>query len=205
MRIHSFIFLLHSRVLADSAHFTSHPSNERVCNRDLPHWWRGDGFAITKSSAQFTSVQKAVSLKEQAWSASVFLKVPFRPCVSGCVRCLSSSGGHDCCFTCLGWEHAGMTFVDGSCPHCKKMTMSTLSSRLSFLVKARVPCDVTHAASAEPCTWLTLWETWGLQWECFCRASPHGPGVSCASKLPSDGVDTSHGGPSLSFGTPVKD
>lgn len=36
---------------------------------------------------------------------------------------------------CLVSSHAEKTFVDGSCSHCKYMTMVTSLSRLSFLVR----------------------------------------------------------------------
>ncbi|KAL0196776.1 hypothetical protein M9458_005316 [Cirrhinus mrigala] len=39
---------------------------------------------------------------------------------------LTPSDGHDRCLTCLGHEHAEMAFVDGSCPHCERMSMAAL-------------------------------------------------------------------------------
>lgn len=49
------------------------------------------------------------------------------------------------CLTCLGHKHAETAFVDGSCPHWKNMTMATLRSRLSFLIKEVVTSDVPRA------------------------------------------------------------
>ncbi|KAL0195046.1 hypothetical protein M9458_008618, partial [Cirrhinus mrigala] len=39
---------------------------------------------------------------------------------------LTPSDGHDRCLTCLGREHSEMAFVDGSCPHCERMSMAAL-------------------------------------------------------------------------------
>ncbi len=44
----------------------------------------------------------------------VFFKMPFRPCLSGCGRFLSTDDGHDRCLQCLGFQHAEDAFVDDS-------------------------------------------------------------------------------------------
>jgi len=74
----------------------------------------------------------------------VFLKMS-RPCFSGCGRYLSSSDGHECCFVCLGFEHAKAALVDDSCSFCGNMTFATLRSRLNDL-KVRVPVSTTRSA-----------------------------------------------------------
>lgn len=52
---------------------------------------------------------------------------------------------------------------------------------------------------AEPWVWLTHWETLGLHWDLFHRASPHGPPTPLACQLPSDAAGPSRGGPCVSF------
>ncbi|KAL0152779.1 hypothetical protein M9458_052502, partial [Cirrhinus mrigala] len=58
-----------------------------------------------------------IPLKECYAVARIFLKMPFRPCSSGCGGFLSPSDGHDRCMLCLGRAHVEAAFVDGSCPH----------------------------------------------------------------------------------------
>ncbi len=63
----------------------------------------------------------------------VFFKMPFRPCLSGCGRFLSTDDGHDRCLQCLGFQHAEDAFVDDSCAYCGRMSMTSLRSHLSFM------------------------------------------------------------------------
>ncbi len=75
----------------------------------------------------------------------VFLKMPFRPCVSGCGRYLAPGDGHDRCLSCLGIEHAEAAFVDESCPHCGGMTVAGLRIRLRFLQRGGVPVPLLRS------------------------------------------------------------
>lgn len=88
--------------------------------------------------------------------ANTFSKMPFRLCVSGCSRYLSSSDGHNLCLSCLDCTHAETVFGDGSCSHFENMTMAMLRSRLSFLVREKVtsvaPCpgpSAMHKATGQ--------------------------------------------------------
>lgn len=94
---------------------------------------------------------------------------------------------------------AETAFVEGSCSYCEGMTMSTLRLLLSFLMKARVTSDVTElaiSAQSRARVWLTLWVTVG--------AFPPGQSLQTI-ELPSDGRGPSHGGSSMSFGSPGED
>ncbi len=74
----------------------------------------------------------------------IFLKMASRSCVSGCGRFLASSDGHDCCVSCLGYQHAEAALVVESCSHCGNMTIAMLRSRY-LLIKRGVsplPCPV---------------------------------------------------------------
>ncbi|KAL0173210.1 hypothetical protein M9458_033521, partial [Cirrhinus mrigala] len=65
---------------------------------------------------------------------------------------LTSNDGHDRCLTCLGRKRAEAAFVDGSCVHCERMPMATLSSRLSFVKRLPLastqPSSVGHKSSS---------------------------------------------------------
>ncbi len=82
----------------------------------------------------------ALQLKEQILKAQitdccVFFKMPFRPCPSSCGRFLSADDGHDRCLQCLGFQHAEDVCVDDSCACCGHMSMTSLRSRLSQILR----------------------------------------------------------------------
>ncbi len=69
----------------------------------------------------------------------------FYLCVSGCGRYLAPRDGHERCLACLGLAHAEAAFVDESCTHCGKMTISELRSRLQLLQRGGVPVPLPHS------------------------------------------------------------
>ncbi len=69
----------------------------------------------------------------------------FYLCVSGYGRYLAPRDGHERCIACLGLAHAEAAFVDESCTHCWKMTISELRSRLQFLQRCRVPVPLPRS------------------------------------------------------------
>ena len=73
--------------------------------------------------------------------------MPFHPCVSGCGRYLATGDGHDRCLTCLGVKHAEVAFVDESCSHCGKMTVSELRARLRYLQGGGVPLPLLRSGT----------------------------------------------------------
>ncbi len=69
----------------------------------------------------------------------------FYLCVSGCGRYLEPGDGHERCIACLGLVHAEAAFVDESCTHCGKMTISELRSRLQLLQRGGVPVPLPRS------------------------------------------------------------
>ncbi len=65
--------------------------------------------------------------------------------VSGCGRYLAPRDGHEHCITCLGLAHAEAAFVDESCTHCWKITISELRSRLQSLQRSGVPVPLPRS------------------------------------------------------------
>jgi len=118
----------------------------------LSGWWEGafSGVCVTvrwhrtvRHSSLRASAERAVP-KRASTAFSVFFKMFFHLCVSGCGRFLTSSDGHDRCLTCLGKQHAESTLVDDTCPHCEGMSMLALRSQLSFFnTEVRVPSVAT--------------------------------------------------------------
>lgn len=123
---HSFRFVLRSQAAAViSPHSITSTRKWKVC------WctWPITTVSLPVQRASPGCFNKrAVSLKEQAQMENIFLKIFFRPYISGCGRYLSSSDGHSCCLTCRGCSHTETAFVDDSCPHCENMTMGKLQS-----------------------------------------------------------------------------
>ncbi len=78
----------------------------------------------------------------------VFLKMASRSCVSGCGRFLTSSDGHDCCSSCLGFRHAEAALVDESCSHCGNMTMAMLRSRYLLARRGGIPLVLPCSSSS---------------------------------------------------------
>ncbi len=126
-----------------------------------------------------TSTKRADFLKEQkSRSVHVFLKTPF-PAVSSWLRSfpilrrqprsLSSVSGHPARWSCVrGWFmrsfwacNHGSAAIAPLSPHGDGGAPS-VTTRLASLPRAE-----NHR--------LVLWAIWGLQWELFRRASPHGP------------------------------
>lgn len=72
----------------------------------------------------------------------------FHLCVSGCSRYLVPDDSHNHCLTCLGIGHAEAAFVDESCSHCGRMTISVLQSRLQYLRRGGVPLPMPRSRSS---------------------------------------------------------
>ncbi len=105
---------------------------------------------VTAQSAVSLLIQRfpwVLHLKEQLriTDGSHLLKMPFCPCPLG-YGCFLSSNSHDCCLQCMGVQHAEAAFVDGSCFHCKRMTMAVLQSRHSLLMGLERALSVTTRA-----------------------------------------------------------
>ncbi len=69
----------------------------------------------------------------------------FYLCASGCGCYLAPGDGHERCVACLGLAHAEAAFVDESCTHCGKMTISELRSRLQSLQRGGVPVPLPRS------------------------------------------------------------
>ncbi len=52
---------------------------------------------------------------------------------------------HERCIACLGLAHAEAAFVDESCTHCGRMTISELRSRLQLLQRGGVPVPLPRS------------------------------------------------------------
>ncbi len=87
------------------------------------------GRAATSPGCFSASKREFRRAKRAPRATGVFLKMASRSCVSGCGRFLASSGGHDRCPSCLGFQHAEAALVHESCSHCGNMTMAILRSR----------------------------------------------------------------------------
>ncbi|KAI2653569.1 Ribosomal protein S12 methylthiotransferase RimO [Labeo rohita] len=107
-------------------------------------------------------------------------------------------------------KHAEAAFVDGSCVHCEHMTMATLRSRLSFVMRlpssSTQPSSMGHkSSSAAPVKRkgdlrITVWNDPSGQPPRKSDASTRSP-----VELPKDGAGSSCGEPSVSFGAPEED
>ncbi|XP_057197561.1 uncharacterized protein LOC130558871 [Triplophysa rosa] len=70
-------------------------------------------------------------------------------CSLGCDALIEEGDGHDVCLTCLGLQHAEAAFVDTSCPHCGKMPIQTLRSRVAvFFMGKATTSSVTRSVTA---------------------------------------------------------
>ncbi len=125
---------------------------------------------------------------------------------------LSSVNDHDCCLQCLGIQHSETAFVDGSCLHCERMTMTALWSRLSLLKGVGgAPSVTTHPVLSATSRGPPASALGDLR--VTVRASPsgqspqtsHSSHSSCSVQLPGDFAEPSHGVPSISFGAPIED
>ncbi|XP_057190773.1 uncharacterized protein LOC130554903 isoform X1 [Triplophysa rosa] len=67
-------------------------------------------------------------------------------CSRGCGVLIEEGDGHDVCLKCLGLQHAEAAFVDSSCPHCGRMVIETLRSRVA--VFSQGPATTSHASRA---------------------------------------------------------
>ncbi len=143
--------------------------------------------------------------------ACVFLKMTFYLCVSGCGRYLAPRDGHERCIACLGLAHAEAAFVDESCTHCGKMTISELRSRLQLLQRGRVPVPLPR--SNPPQRVAASGDTGDLRITVSAFPSgnqpPRNPHSSCTpqpAELPEERSGPSQRcAPSVSFGAPLDD
>ncbi len=156
-----------------------------------------------------TSTKRAYFLKEYM---TVFLKTPFRPCLLGCGRFLSTVNSHDSCLQCLCIQHAEVAIVDGLCVRSEHVTMAALRSCLSLLTgmgaaASFTTCPGFSATSRGP----SASDLGDLR--VTVRAFPQGQSPrtsnfsrsSCSVQLTSDSAVPSHGVPSVSFGTSIED
>ncbi len=143
--------------------------------------------------------------------ACVFLKMTFYLCVSGCGRYLAPRDGHERCIACLGLAHAEAAFVDESCTHCGKMTISELRSRLQLLQRGGVPVPLPR--SNPPQRVAAGGDTGDLRITVSAFPSgnqpPRNPHSSCTpqpAELPEErGGLSQRCTPSVSFGAPLDD
>ncbi len=135
----------------------------------------------------------------------------FYLCVSGCGRYLAPRDGHECCIACLGLAHAEAAFVDESCTHCGKMTVSELRSRLQFLQRGGVPVPLPHSDPSQRVA--ASGSTGDLRITVSALPSgnqpPRNPHSSCTPQpveLPGErGGPSQRCAPSVSFGAPPDD
>ncbi len=131
--------------------------------------------------------------------------------VSGCGRYLAPGDGHERCIACLGLAHAEAAFVDESCTHCGKMTISELRSRLQLLQRGRVPVPLPR--SNPPQRVAASGGTGDLRITVSALPSgnqpPRNPHSSCTPQpveLPGErGGPSQRCAPSVSFGAPPDD
>ncbi len=143
--------------------------------------------------------------------ACVFLKMTFYLCVSGCGRYLAPRDGHERCIACLDLAHTEAAFVDESCTHCGKMTISELRSRLQLLQRGGVPVPLPR--SNPPQRVAASGDTGDLRITVSAFPSgnqpPRNPHSSCTpqpAELPEDrGGPSQRCAPSVSFGAPLDD
>ncbi len=135
----------------------------------------------------------------------------FYLCVSGCGRYLAPRDGHERCIVCLGLAHAEAAFVDESCTHCGKMTISELRSRLQLLQRGGVPVPLPR--SNPPQRVAASGDTGDLRITVSAFPSgnqpPRNPHSSCTpqpAELPEErGGSSQRCAPSVSFGAPLDD
>ncbi len=135
----------------------------------------------------------------------------FYLCVSGCGRYLAPRDGHERCIACLGLAHAEAAFVDESCTHCGKMTISELRSRLQLLQRGGVPVPLPR--SNPPQRVAVSGDTGDLRITVSAFPSgnqpPRNPHSSCTpqpAELPEErGGPSQRCAPSVSFGAPLDD
>ncbi len=135
----------------------------------------------------------------------------FYLCVSGCGRYLAPRDGHERCFTCLGLAHAEAAFVDESCTHCGRMTISELRSRLQLLQRGGVPVPLPR--SNPPQRVAASGDTGDLRITVSAFPSgnqpPRNPHFSCTpqpAELPEErGGPSQRCAPPVSFGAPLDD
>ncbi len=135
----------------------------------------------------------------------------FYLCVSGCGRYLAPRDGHERCIACLGLAHAEAAFVDESCTHCGKMTISELRSRLQLLQRGGFPVPLPR--SNPPQRVAASGDTGDLRIRVSAFPSgnqpPKNPHSSCTpqpAELPEErGGPSQRCAPSVSFGAPLDD
>ncbi len=135
----------------------------------------------------------------------------FYLCVSGCGRYLAPRDGHERCIACLGLAHTEAAFVDESCTHCGKMTISELRSRLQLLQRGAVPVPLPR--SNPPQRVAASGDTGDLRITVSAFPSgnqpPRNPHSSCTpqpAELPEErGGPSQRCAPSVSFGAPLDD
>ncbi len=135
----------------------------------------------------------------------------FYLCDSGCGRYLAPRDGHERCIVCLGLAHAEAAFVDESCTHCGKMTISELRSRLQLLQMGGVPVPLPR--SNPPQRVAASGDTGDLRIRVSAFPSgnqpPRNPHSSCTprpAELPEErGGPSQRCAPSVSFGAPLDD
>ncbi len=134
----------------------------------------------------------------------VILKMASRSCVSGCVRFLASSDGHDRCPSCLGYQHAEAALVDESCSHCGNMTIAMLCSRYLLALPRSSSSGFRKATSAHGQGDLRITVRASLS-----STSPQASHSSSAShhlEFPDELAGSlDRAGPSISFGAPADD
>ncbi|KAI2644980.1 Transposon Ty3-G Gag-Pol polyprotein [Labeo rohita] len=122
---------------------------------------------------------------------------------------LTPSEGHDRCLTCLDREHAEMAFVDGSCPHCVRMSMAALRLRLSCL--RRLPSAPSRPGSSGSMSSVAkLVRKKGNLTVTVRNALPGQPPWNSDSsrhpvELPKESAGSSRGKPCISFCAPEED
>ncbi len=135
----------------------------------------------------------------------------FYLCVSGCGRYLAPRDGHERCITCLGLAHAEAAFVDESCTHCGRMTISELRSRLQLLQRGGVPVPLPRSSPHQRVA--VSGDTGDLRITVSAFPSgtqpPRNPHSSCTpqpAELPEEcGGPSQRCAPSVSFGAPLDD
>ncbi len=156
-------------------------------------------------------IRRASPKRAYTSRACIFLKMTFYLCISGCGRYLAPRDGHERCIACLGLAHAEAAFVDESCTHCGKMTISELRSRLQLLQRGGVPVPLPR--SNPPPRVAASSGTGDLRITVSALPSgnqpPRNPHSSCTPQpveLPGErGGPSQRCAPSVSFGAPPDD
>ncbi len=119
--------------------------------------------------------------------------------------------GHERCITCLGLAHAEAAFVDESCTHCGRMTISELRSRLQLLQRGGVPVPLPRSNPHQRVA--ASGDTGDLRITVSAFPSgnqpPRNPHSSCTpqpAELPEErGGPSQRCAPPVSFGAPLDD